>query len=74
MDTITLKIKNRKKLNHLLAFLRDLDFVEVLQNTPGVEQEKKTTGNDDFFALAGMWEGRDLTAEDLRTKAWPRKH
>ncbi|SEL83704.1 hypothetical protein [Parapedobacter koreensis] len=74
MDTITLKIKNKKKLNHLLAFLKDLDFVEVLQSAPDLEQDEKTTSKGDFFALAGMWEGRDITAEELRAKAWPKKY
>lgn len=72
MDTITLKIKNKKKLNHLLAFLKDLDFVEVLQNVP-VEQNEKEVNKEDFFSLAGIWEDRDITADELRAKAWPRK-
>ncbi len=74
MDTITLKIKNKRKLNHFLAFLKDLDFVEVLQDPLSVERNEAATDEDNFFALAGMWEDRDITAEELREKAWPRKH
>ncbi|MGK6350966.1 hypothetical protein [Parapedobacter sp. DT-150] len=75
MDTITLKIKNKKKLNHLLSFLKDLDFVEVLQDTSPTKEKRNVKRNeDDFFALAGMWEGRDISAEELRAKAWPGKH
>lgn len=75
MDTITLKIKNKKKFTHLLAFLKDLDFVEVLQNVPNIEEEKKSesTKANDFFELTGIWKDRDITAEELRTQAWPSK-
>jgi len=73
MDTITLKIKNKKKLTHLLAFLKDLDFVEVLQNVPDAERIEKAAKTDDFFELAGIWKDSDITAEELRKKAWPSK-
>ena len=74
MDTITLKVKNKKKLTHLLAFLKDLDFVEVLQNAPNIEEkESESTKANDFFELAGIWKDRDITAEELRTQAWPSK-
>ncbi len=73
MDTITLKIKNKRKMNHLLTFLKDLDFVEVLQDTSNVKQSEKVADKGDFFALAGIWEDRDITADELRAKAWPRK-
>ncbi|MFC3199168.1 hypothetical protein ACFOET_16200 [Parapedobacter deserti] len=61
MDTITLEIK-AKKLAHLLAFLKDLGFVEVLQSTPDVDQEKKTTNTNDSLVLTGIWKDRDITA------------
>ena len=37
-------------------------FVESLDNK-GEEPE-------DFFAIAGIWENRAITAENLRPKAW----
>lgn len=49
MDTITLKIKNKKKLTLLLAFLKDLDFVEVLQNVPDAERIEKNSKNGRFL-------------------------
>lgn len=77
METIILKIKNKKKLDHFLAFIKDLDFVEVLQDTQTSKQEVKQAKqgkSNDFFALAGIWENRDIDADDLRAKAWPKKN
>ncbi len=67
------KIKNKKKLTHLLAFLKDLDFVEVLQDVPDAGRIEKTAKAGDFFELAGIWKDSDITAEELRAKAWPSK-
>ena len=72
METVTLKIKNKSKFQHFLTFIKDLDYVEVLRKEP-VKKKKSTTAENDFFALAGMWENRDISAEDLRSKAWPKK-
>ena len=44
--------------------------MEVLQNVP-VEQNEKEVNEEDFFSLAGIWEDRDITADELRAKAWP---
>lgn len=76
MGTITLKIENKKKLDHFLAFIKDLDFVEIVHRTElEIDQPlEKEPSEDDFFALAGMWENRDITASDLRSKAWPKKN
>ena len=72
METVTLKIKNKSKFQHFLTFIKDLDYVEVLKKEP-VKKKKKTAEENDFFALAGMWENRDISAEDLRSKAWPKR-
>lgn len=74
MDTITLKIKNREKLDHFLAFIKDLDFVEVLSDNAEKKISKEKKSKDDFFSLAGIWENRDIDAEQLRAKAWPKKN
>jgi hypothetical protein len=44
-----------------------IDFVEVVDHTVTDESEA------DFFAMAGVWQGRDITQESLRQKAWPRQ-
>lgn len=72
METITLKIKNKSKFQHFLTFIKDLDYVEVLKKEP-VKKKKSVVTENDFFALAGMWENRDISAEDLRSKVWPKR-
>ena len=32
--------------------------------------DKKEEESEDFFAIAGIWENREVTAETLRQKAW----
>ncbi len=73
METITLKIKNKTKFQHFMAFIKDLDFVEVLRKETTAKKKNTTAEEDDFFALAGMWENRDISAQDLRSKAWPNR-
>ncbi|SMF96279.1 hypothetical protein SAMN02949497_3673 [Methylomagnum ishizawai] len=43
-----------------------LRFAEALQAEP-------EAGESDFFALAGLWQGRDIDAAALRRKAWPER-
>ncbi len=71
METITIKIKSKSKLQRFLAFINDLDYIEVI-DTKSVSQDPPDNGSD-FFAIKGMWEGRDVTAEQLRAKAWPKR-
>lgn len=74
MKKLTLTIADHK-LQTFLAFIRDLDYVEVLTSDTSSEQPSVETPSDaqpdDFLALAGMWEDRDISAEELRAKSWP---
>ncbi|GAB1471720.1 hypothetical protein MASR2M66_25980 [Chloroflexota bacterium] len=71
MEQITIQVKNKKKAQALIDFLKSLDFIEDINftNLSG----KSATGLDekDFFALAGIWAERDVTLELIRSKAWP---
>ena len=69
MGTITVKIKNRKKLQHFLDLINDLDYVEVLPEKSNHKKLKEA----DLFSIVGMWEGRDISLQDIRDKAWRRK-
>jgi hypothetical protein len=70
-NTITLRVKNKSKFDRLLALIRDLDYVEILKNDQG-KKNKKISSEDDFFALAGIWKDRNISAKELREKAWPK--
>jgi hypothetical protein len=74
MKQLTLNVADHK-LQTFLDFIEDLNYVKVVE-TPSKENEPLSASpsspdSDDFMALAGMWEGRDISAEELRTKAWP---
>lgn len=73
MEQITIQVKNKQKARALVKFLKTLDFIEdvtaseISLTQPGKVSEKE------FFALAGLWAGRDVTLDSLRQKAWPRR-
>jgi hypothetical protein len=66
MERIILTIKDGRKKTFLLELLKQFDFVEIQKAI------EKKSGPHDFFASAGMWKGRDITANKLRDQAWKR--
>ena len=70
MAQIVIEVSNKKKAQLLLELLRSLDFIERITAHEEVST-METKSDDDFFALAGIWEGRDINLEDIRQKAWP---
>ena len=70
MEQITIHIKNKEKADLLLRLLRSLDFIDVVEvNNFTVTKEAEA----EFFAMAGIWQERDITQESLRQQAWPRQ-
>lgn len=66
MQKIILKVKDENKLNFLLELLNQFNFIEI-------EQPVEKSKDYDLFASAGIWKNRDITAEQIRGKAWKRK-
>ena len=55
----------------LLQKLEDLKIIRLISlKPPKALKQKKGSG---FFLTAGLWKGRDITAEQLRENAWKRK-
>jgi len=72
MEQITIRIKDRKKAQTLLDFLKSLDFVEsVIEKNISTEMPANAASEKEFFALAGLWTGRDISLKTLREQAWP---
>lgn len=61
MEQIVITVKDKHKASLLRELLRALDFVEIVE-TQSVEE----ANHSDFFALAGLWAGRDITQQSLR--------
>ena len=68
MRKITLTLKDKNKLSFLIELLKQFDFVEIQKENAA----KKQTGHYDFFASAGLWKNRDISAGQLRNEAWKR--
>lgn len=74
MEQILIQVKNKEKAKLLLELLKALDFVEFIKTGDETEAELAVeTETTDFFSLAGLWEGRDVSLETIRQKAWPRQ-
>lgn len=72
MEQISIRVRDHKKADTLRKFLKTLDYVESVSSLDLPEIQQTSKANDaDFFALAGLWAGRDITQESLRKQAWP---
>lgn len=68
MEQITIHINNREKARLLLELLDSLDFIDLVE----VKHQRASEQDEaEFFALAGIWQGRDISQESLRNSAWP---
>jgi hypothetical protein len=65
MEKITLTIKDESKKLFFLELLKQFDFIEVEK---AIHQEESYN----FFSSAGMWKGRDISADKLSERAWKR--
>lgn len=61
MSTLEMVIQKIKKLSPEQQ-QQVFQLVETL--------EKQTEETEDFFAIAGIWENREITSETLRQEAW----
>ena len=73
MEQILIRVKSKEKAQMLFELLNALDFVELVKTSSADETETTPEESTDFFALAGLWEGRDITLESIRQLAWPRQ-
>jgi len=71
MEQIVIQVSNKEKAQLLYDLLSSLDFVEAVTTSEQVNdvESKKS----DFFALAGIWEGRTIDLDTIRQRAWPRQ-
>ncbi|MCC7190314.1 MAG: hypothetical protein IT312_16380 [Anaerolineales bacterium] len=71
MEQITIRVKDKKKAQTLLDYLKSLDFIESVseQDLPA-EKQSSTSGADDFFSMAGFWAERNVSLQSIREQAW----
>lgn len=81
MDTITIKIEGRENVSFFISLLERFNFIkEITVNKKKAKQnaniedapiewaEKRPSIED----LTGIWSDRNITLDELRTKAWKR--
>jgi hypothetical protein len=71
MEQITIRIRDRKKAQTLIDFLKTLDFVEAISEKELPEEASAVNEEKEFFAIAGLWEERDISLKTIREQAWP---
>lgn len=71
MEQITIQVKSKQKARALIDFLKSLDFIEDISASPAALQKGSGVKEIDFFDLAGIWSGRELTLDSIRSQAWP---
>lgn len=72
MEQIVIQVKDKSKARALINFLKSLEFVENISSKDlPVTRMETATKDAEFFALAGLWAGRDISLESIRQKAWP---
>ncbi|MBE3140833.1 MAG: hypothetical protein IMZ53_09645 [Thermoplasmata archaeon] len=72
MEQIVIQVKDKKKAQALKNFLQTLDFVESVTE-PGMNRQGRQIKSADFFSIAGLWAGRDISQESIRKEAWPQR-
>jgi len=78
MPEIIIKYKDAKALKALkdLAKAFDIDIIDpARRNSASIPKDYTAlpiefAKNPDIKALAGIWEGRDITLEQLRKESW----
>ncbi len=69
MTTITIHVRDQENANFVLRLLESLNIVDDIETSTN----ERIENNDDFFALAGLWEDRDISIESIRERAWDRQ-
>jgi hypothetical protein len=73
MEQIVIQVQSKEKARLLSELLQSLDFVNLVTTTQQNNGTKDKDVEADFFALAGIWEDRQIDLASIRQQAWPRQ-
>lgn len=75
MEQIIVRVRDKTKAQSLRELLTALDFVDSVEeiHVEGVVHPDASDDSGSFFALAGLWQDRDLSLASLREQAWTRQ-
>ncbi|MFH1320479.1 MAG: hypothetical protein ABII90_07490 [Bacteroidota bacterium] len=73
MEQLIVSIDNKSNANLLMQLVEKLSFVKAVK-TKKIKDDKSipkgTFTKKSFLEMCGIWEGSDITAEQIREKAW----
>ncbi len=72
MVQMIIQIEDKEKLKSRSELLTALNVVHSLDTTPQNRVPETQVESSDFFSMAGLWEGREVTLTSIRQKAWTR--
>jgi len=67
MTSILVRVKDDRKVDDLIRFLRDIDFLDVKVESTSDSIALKTNILDQ---AVGIWKNKSITLNSLRQKAW----
>ncbi len=72
METLILNVLNKEILKDLEEYILKFGNSIKLIRLPNPNTNKKNDESvkDNFFDVAGIWEGTDITIQKIRDKAW----
>jgi hypothetical protein len=83
MEILRIKVSDKRNVSFLRQLLQKLKFVTEVEVERSGEEEIVTKKEDipvqwsksmpSIKDFAGLWKGRDITLEHLRSKAWTKK-
>jgi hypothetical protein len=81
MRTFTVQLKTNKALE-ILYSLEEVDLIKILdelkpssktlQKLSKIKPKRKSK-KESFFDVAGIWKDKEITIEEIRSKAWPKQ-
>ena len=75
MTQIMIEVDDDIHTAMLLELLSELQFVRTAKEIPIIQKYlPENNESDNFFSLAGIWAGRDVTQDSIREQAWLKPH
>jgi hypothetical protein len=66
VEQIIIRAHNKEKARILAELLATMDFIDSVEIHSDRGEAAVTEADSDFFALAGLWKGREITQESIR--------
>lgn len=78
MATLLIELKDDKALK-ILESLKEINLISFSHQANAIYEKllqlkpKNLSENESFFELKGLWKDRNITLEQIRDKAWPKR-